>query len=1470
MAGSMTSCGTHKKALLVVAMFVSISLPSKAQTFNPSSIGFGNWLVQTTSTAKATVLTNTLTVPLAITSISTSGDYAETSTCPISPNTLAVGAKCQILVTFTPTALGSRTGTLTVSDNGSNSAQTAPLTGSGIAPVALLPISLLFANQNLNTTSGVKTVSVTNNQTVPLNISGISSSGDFAQTSNCPLAPSSLAAKASCTVSVTFTPTATGKRTGTLTVSDDAPNNPQTAPLAGSGVLAVTLVPTTISFSNQTVTTTSAARTVTVQNNQSVPLTISGISASGDFAQTSTCPLSPNTLAAASSCTISITFTPAALGTRTGTLTITDNANTSPQITTLSGTGSLGGLSTISISPSNPTVFTGHQQQLIATGTFQNSQTVNLSNFVTWSSSAPTSVQVSSTGLAQALAGGSAKITAAYVSVIGSTTVTASVTALSSITVTPVNPSQPVGAYQQFTPVLNYNDGSTKNSNTAVSWSSSSNTVATVNSSGFASALSAGNTTIQASMGSITGSTTLTVSQPSCAAAPAGLVGWWTGDDDDADIAGNNSGTLQNGATHASGEDADGFSFGGNGASLLVNSTVYSPSAGTLMFWFLPSGAAGALTGSFVGPQNRAPGFSIDSAGNLDWEFGNLSAQSLGQVSFNQWNHVALAYSTSNAQTTVNVYLNGALVAGALTDSNTSWNPQVAFGAYLGAQQSSFTGSMDEIAIFNQALTSTQVLQVYNSFSAGMCKPQLQSIAISPAGANLSPGLSLQFDALGTYSDTTKHDLTTSATWSTTVPTVATVNASGLATGVASGTTTVSAALGSLNGSTSVSVRQSLASIQVSPHNPSLAAGTVQSFTAIGTFANGSQQDLTTSVTWTTSAPTVATVASNGVASCVAAGQATITATAGSVTGSSVLTVTSATLSSIAVNPANPSIVAGATQPFTATGTFSGGSQQDVTKSVSWTSSTPAVATIASNGVASGVASGLSTITATLGSVSGTANLTVTTATLAAIQISPQSPTMTIGGSQQFSSTGIYSDGTSADITASATWSSSTATVATMSASSQGSAVSAGTGETRISGSLGTLTASTTLAVQDQLLSLAITPAAVSIATGNGNSQPFMATGTYASGVIENENTMANWSSSAPNVASVSSNGVTTGIASGQTTIEASMGNVTASASATVVQPDPLGTATASSITCPSNGASGGTCYALAISCPNIADITGYVKVRYTGSGAPLGTVLFSMGGTGVALYESYNFGPNVLNPILQAGYTVVDTSWDAPFTTLQPGGWPAGPGGTRALVCRWATMAQWVYTNIHLANTSAPYCATGASAAAQAVGIGLAHYGLGSIFAMVEPTSGPVFDRQDWACSCLQPNATNPCGVRASYCIGVVDAQTFVDPSYPGPWCSSETANHSTINDPIFLHDSVNAPDAALAYPNTFVRFLYGGLDTEAPNQGHVWASSITSSQAEACVPNVGHSIPSTLAGAQQIAADLLNYCKLPAGGQH
>jgi hypothetical protein len=196
--------------------------------------------------------------------------------------------------------------------------------------------------------------------------------------------------------------------------------------------------------------------------------------------------------------------------------------------------------------------------------------------------------------------------------------------------------------------------------------------------------------------------------------------------------------------------------------------------------------------------------------------------------------------------------------------------------------------------------------------------------------------------------------------------------------------------------------------------------------------------------------------------------------------------------------------------------------------------------------------------------------------------------------------------------------------------------------------------------------------------------------------------------------------------------------------------------------------------------------------------------------------------------------------------------------------------LAQWIYTNIHLANTSAPFCATGNSAAGEELGLALAHYGLGSMFAMVELTSGPPFARQDWGCDCQHGGATDVCGTHGNFCVGAAAAENIIDPAYSAPLCSQELLNHTTTSDTIFYHDSVVAPDSVFAYPNTYVKFLYGSLDlASTPNQGHAWASAITSSEAEACVANVGHSIPNYLNGAQQIINDITQYCKLPGGKQ-
>ena len=246
----------------------------------------------------------------------------------------------------------------------------------------------------------------------------------------------------------------------------------------------------------------------------------------------------------------------------------------------------------------------------------------------------------------------------------------------------------------------------------------------------------------------------------------------------------------------------------------------------------------------------------------------------------------------------------------------------------------------------------------------------------------------------------------------------------------------------------------------------------------------------------------------------------------------------------------------GSSQSFSALGTFSDNSTQDVTNSAHWSSSVPGVATVSntvgSNGTASATGSGGTIIAATLGSVTGSASLTVTSPVLVAIEISPQNPSISIGSSQQFSATGIYSDGSTATLTASSLWASSSAAVATIgnSAGSQSLAVSAGLGTTNISASYGTLTASTSLAVQDVMVSISVGPQNDTIAVGA--QQQFTATANFASGATGDVTGSVIWSSASPSVATINATGLAVGVAVGQSVISATLVTFTASSTLSV------------------------------------------------------------------------------------------------------------------------------------------------------------------------------------------------------------------------------------------------------------------------------------------------------------------------------
>jgi Bacterial Ig-like domain (group 3)/FG-GAP-like repeat/HYDIN/CFA65/VesB-like, Ig-like domain/Abnormal spindle-like microcephaly-assoc'd, ASPM-SPD-2-Hydin len=243
---------------------------------------------------------------------------------------------------FTTSSLSAGTHTINALYSGDNvfvpnSAPPLTQTVNGTLTVTLSPTSVNFGTGLLGTAGVAKTVTMTNTSASgTVSITSISVTAEFIETNNC---GSSLAAGASCTITLKFEPTAIGTQTGTLSVADDAAGSPQTVALSGVGS-EVRLGPRTLNFGNQKVGTTSAVKTVIMTNVGTTPMNIRAIQIigtnAGDFAQTNNCGTS---LGASKSCVISVTFTPTATGARSANVSISDNGGASPQRVILSGTG---------------------------------------------------------------------------------------------------------------------------------------------------------------------------------------------------------------------------------------------------------------------------------------------------------------------------------------------------------------------------------------------------------------------------------------------------------------------------------------------------------------------------------------------------------------------------------------------------------------------------------------------------------------------------------------------------------------------------------------------------------------------------------------------------------------------------------------------------------------------------------------------------------------------------------------------------------------------------------------------------------------------------------------------------------------------------------------------------------------------------------------------------------------------------
>jgi hypothetical protein len=320
----------------------------------PTTLSFAATSVGASSAAQAITISNTggssasLQTPVIAGDFNISGD-----TCGSS---LAPNAGCTLSIVFAPTVSGTRAGTLTVTDSAGT--QVASLSGTGTNPAtdSLAPMSLSFAAQQLNTASAAQQVTLTNAGDVALTlISAQVISGDFAVVNGC---GNSLNAHSSCAFSVTYTPKSLGQQTGMLTITDQFRS--QTVLLSGTGLAppGVSLSPVNgLAFGATGVGLSAAAQTVTLTNNGGVPLALTGITASGDFAVLAGSNTCGNSLAPAAVCSVQLVFVPTAAGARTGTVTFSDNASSSPQTLPLTGVGV--DFTLVSDGPSSITIASG-------------------------------------------------------------------------------------------------------------------------------------------------------------------------------------------------------------------------------------------------------------------------------------------------------------------------------------------------------------------------------------------------------------------------------------------------------------------------------------------------------------------------------------------------------------------------------------------------------------------------------------------------------------------------------------------------------------------------------------------------------------------------------------------------------------------------------------------------------------------------------------------------------------------------------------------------------------------------------------------------------------------------------------------------------------------------------------------------------------------------------------------------------
>ena len=858
-------------------------------------------------------------------------------------------------------------------------------------------------------------------------------------------------------------------------------------------------------------------------------------------------------------------------------------------------------LQSIQVSPGSAPLAAGLTGQLTATGSYSDGSTKDLTKSATWSSSNPAVATIAGNGVAKGMAPGSCVVTATQASLNGTATLTIVPPVLVSIAVTSPNASVASGLTDQFTATGTYSDGSTQSLSSSATWSVSNSAVASISPSGVATALSTGSAVVTAAQGSIHGTASLTVAPPSLvsiavgSASPsvaAGSTDQFTATGTYSD--GSNQ-ILSNSVTWSTSNSAiASISSSGVATGTSHGSVVITAKSGTV------SGTANLTVTSLVSmaitmplpsieigttEQLRATGTFSDGStqdvtSTVAWASSDTTKATISNsiptngvvqalkagssiITASSGSISAASTLTVNGGTLTSIVVTSPATAiplkvvqqisatGTFSDGKTQdITNTVAWSSSQSAVASiTVSGAVTALSVGTTTITATSG-GVSGNVQLTVNATNLVSITIQQGNVTIAQSTSKKLNAIGLFNDGSTRDISFQATWTSSTPGVATVQAGGLTHGVTPGSTTITATLGAQTVSATLTVSNAtIVSVSVTPTISSIATGTRLSFTATGQFSDSSTQLITSNVIWASSDTTVATISngsgSQGAATAIATGSVTINATFGAVVGSAQLNVSAANLASITLTPATAILAPASALQYSAIGNFDDGSTQNLNLVATWSTSSPTTATVTTYGQATGQSAGLATITASMGGVSSTANVVVESTPLTLITVLPANLTVPQEISTNLTALGTFADGSTQNLTSAVTWTSSSPSVAIVSNTpgTIGQVTGVGPGSSTVAALFAGQVGSATMQVTNATLtSLAILPNSPSIALGA--SEEFVAKATFSDGSILDVSSQVVWSSSNVNVAVINPLGFATSASSGTTTITASLNGV--------------------------------------------------------------------------------------------------------------------------------------------------------------------------------------------------------------------------------------------------------------------------------------------------------------------------------------